>query len=96
MSNIRVTLKNGTNHVIPSQNIGNIRRILGQKIESEVEVDDKGNEITSPKYVAPVAYTPVKINRTNLEKVAKDLKIHHMQIKSLSDQELLERIKLGK
>lgn len=84
MQQVEITLKDGSKHINPYENLQTVQRVLGENIVSTKILKD-GNE-----------FTGTKINRKSLEEVAKrELKMHHKTMATLTDEELLEAIKKG-
>ncbi len=83
---VKVIFNDGMEHIAPYANLDNIKRIWKDKIKKIINLSD--GKSNTP--------TPFKVNRESLETIAKrDLKLHWKTIASLSDDELLLRVKQG-
>lgn len=86
MSEITVILKNGTEHVLPEENLSNIQRVLGDKIKKIVRAKNEEGEAIK-----------ASVNRSAMETVVKrEHGVTDKKLKAYTDDELLQFIQTGK
>lgn len=85
MGEIKVVLKDGTEHINPSENLDSIQALLGHKIAKIIHLGKEGGD------------AGFKPKRSSLESVAtRDLQYTPEALQSMSDDEILSAIKKGK
>ncbi len=83
MSEVKIILNDGSEHIVPEVNLPNVRKVSGHLIKKVVKLN---NNTQAPP-----------INRGALEGVIKrELKWSDAKIKKATDHELLEALKLPK
>ena len=83
MSEVKIIMNDGTEHIVPEVNLPNVQKVSGHLIKKVVKLN---NNVQTPQ-----------INRTALEGVVKrELKWNDAKIKKATDLELLEAIRTPK
>jgi len=83
MSEVKIIMNDGTEHIVPEVNLPNVQKVSGHLIKKVVKLN---NNIQTPQ-----------INRFALEGVVKrELKWNDAKIKKATDLELLEAIRTPK
>lgn len=82
---VKVIMKNGTEHIVPKANLSNVQRVSGHEIVKVVSLEGQSISSSTPK-----------INRKSLEDIAKrELGMTTKKMALLSDEELFSAIKKG-
>ena len=83
MSEVKIIMNDGSEHIVPEVNLPNVQKVSGHLIKKVVKLN---NNIQTPQ-----------INRTALEGVVKrELKWNDAKLKKATDQELLDAIRTPK
>ena len=83
MSEVKIIMNDGTEHIVPEVNLPNVQKVSGHLIKKVVKLN---NNVQTPQ-----------INRVALEGVVKrELKWNDAKIKKATDLELLEAIRTPK
>jgi hypothetical protein len=83
MSEVKIIMNDGTEHIVPEVNLPNVQKVSGHLIKKVVKLN---NNVQTPQ-----------INRTALEGVVKrELKWNDAKIKKATDLELLDAIRTPK
>jgi len=83
MSEVKIIMNDGTEHIVPEVNLPNVQKVSGHLIKKVVKLN---NNVQTPQ-----------LNRTALEGVVKrELKWNDAKIKKATDLELLDAIRTPK
>ena len=83
MSEVKIIMNDGTEHIVPEVNLPNVQKVSGHLIKKVVKLN---NNVQTPQ-----------INRVALEGVVKrELKWNDAKIKKATDLELLDAIRTPK